>query len=110
MEGQYGDQIAKRVQHALGLEWAVGEVQSNEPFFFVTPVAVGREPEREPLMILWQAEDAAGVAMGSGAVFTVGSVMGKDVSGDAPLDKVLAKVAKTWESRKDKKRRGLFSR
>lgn len=110
MEGQYGDQIAKRVQHALGLEWIVGEVHFNEPFFFVTPVAVGREPERDPLMIMWELADEAGAAMGSGTVFTMGSVMGKDVSGEAPLDEVLAKVVKTWESRKDKKRKGLFSR
>ena len=110
MEGQYGDQIAKRVQHALGSEWTVGDVLFNEPYFGVTPVPVGREPEREPLMILWRAEDEAGVAIGSGTVFTMGSVMGKDVSGDSSLDEVLAKAVKTWESRKDKKRRGLFSR
>ena len=110
MEGQYGDQIAKRVQHTLGPEWTVGGVQFNEPFFFVTPAPVGREPERDPLMIMWEIEDEAGVAVGSGKVFTMGSVMGKDVSADAPLDKVLAKVAETWQSRKDKKRRGLFSR
>jgi len=108
--GQYGDQIAKRVQHILGPEWTVGSVRFNEPYFFVTPEAVGREPEREPLMIMWEAEDEAGVAMGAGKVFTVGAVMGKDVSADAPLDEVLAKVVEAWQARKDKKRRGLFSR
>jgi|GEM_PF-3301133 len=110
MEGQYGDQIAKRVRSTLGPEWAVGDVQFNEPFFFVTPVAVGREPERDPLMIMWELGDEAGVAVGSGTVFTMGSVMGKDVSADAPLDEFLAKVVETWQSRKDKKRKGLLSR
>lgn len=108
--GQYGDQIAKRVQHALGSEWAVGDVQFNEPFFFVSPVAVGREPERDPLLIMWELEDEAGVAVGAGKVFTMGSVMGKDVSADAPLDEFLAKVVQTWEARKDKKSKGWFSR
>lgn len=110
MDGQYGDQIAKRVQQRLGLEWTVGDVHFNEPFFFVTPVAVGREPERDPLMIMWELEDEAAVAVGSGKVFTMGSVLGKDVSADGPLDEFLAKVVGTWESRKDKKRKGWFSR